>query len=77
MLQLLDVNDNLPQIATDYPTFFCYPVRGGEKTLIQAIDADELPLFPKFTFSLADEMNARNNWEVSKFNGKLMKPFLQ
>ncbi|NXE66287.1 CAD17 protein, partial [Calcarius ornatus] len=67
-LHLLDVNDNYPQIATDYPTFFCYPVSGGERTLIQATDADEQLFFSKFTFSLADEMNARNNWEISKFN---------
>ncbi|NWW35240.1 CAD17 protein, partial [Panurus biarmicus] len=68
VLQLRDVNDNPPQIATDYPTFFCYPVSGGERTLIQATDADEQLFYSKFTFSLADEMNARNNWEISKFN---------
>ncbi|NXF19473.1 CAD17 protein, partial [Rhodinocichla rosea] len=67
-LHLRDVNDNYPQIATDYPTFFCYPVSGGERTLIQATDADEQLFYSKFTFSLADEMNARNNWEISKFN---------
>lgn len=68
-LRLRDVNDNRPQIATDNPTFFCYPVRGGEKTLIQATDADEQIYFPQFSFSLADEMNAKNNWAISKFNG--------
>ncbi|NXR17782.1 CAD17 protein, partial [Cinclus mexicanus] len=68
VLQLRDVNDNYPQISMDNPTFFCYPVSGGEKTLIQAIDADELLFYSKFTFSLADEMNARNNWEISKYN---------
>ncbi|NWZ96447.1 CAD17 protein, partial [Nesospiza acunhae] len=67
-LHLNDVNDNYPQIATDYPTFFCYPVSGKERTLIQATDADEQLFYSKFTFSLADEMNARNNWEISKFN---------
>ncbi|NXI12874.1 CAD17 protein, partial [Irena cyanogastra] len=67
-LPLRDVNDNYPQIATDYPTFFCYPVSGGERTLIQATDADQQYFYSKFTFSLVDEMNARNNWEVSKFN---------
>lgn len=77
ILHLRDVNDNYPQIATDYPTFFCYPVSGGERTLIQATDADEQFFYSKFTFSLADEMNARNNWEISKFNGKLIQPFLQ
>ncbi|NWR01959.1 CAD17 protein, partial [Paradoxornis webbianus] len=68
ILHLRDVNDNPPQIATDYPTFFCYPVSGGEKTLIQATDADEQFFYSKFTFTLADEMNARNNWEISNFN---------
>ncbi|NXP33550.1 CAD17 protein, partial [Leiothrix lutea] len=68
ILHLRDVNDNPPQIATDYPTFFCYPVSGGERTLIQAIDADAQFFYSKFTFTLADEMNARNNWEISKFN---------
>ncbi|NXR30332.1 CAD17 protein, partial [Zosterops hypoxanthus] len=68
VLHLRDVNDNPPQIATDYPTFFCYPVSGGERTLIQAIDADEQFFYSKFTFTLVNEMNARNNWEISKFN---------
>ncbi|NXE33858.1 CAD17 protein, partial [Ptilorrhoa leucosticta] len=68
ILHLRDVNDNRPQLATDYPAFFCYPVSGGERTLIQATDADEQLFYPKFTFSLADEMNTRNNWEISKFN---------
>ncbi|XP_005517458.1 PREDICTED: cadherin-17 [Pseudopodoces humilis] len=68
ILHLLDVNDNPPEIATDYPTFFCYPVSGGERTLIQATDADKQYFYSKFTFSLADEMNTRNNWEISKFN---------
>lgn len=77
VLQLRDVNDNPPRIATDYPTFFCYPVSGGERTLIQATDADEQYFYSKFTFSLADEMNARNNWEISKVNGKLKQPFLR
>ncbi|NXM43281.1 CAD17 protein, partial [Gymnorhina tibicen] len=68
ILQLRDVNDNRPQLAMDYPAFFCYPVSGGERTLIQATDADEQFFYSKFTFSLADEMNTRNNWEISKFN---------
>ncbi|NXU60253.1 CAD17 protein, partial [Horornis vulcanius] len=68
VLHLSDVNDNPPQIDTDYPTFFCYPVSGGETTLIKATDADEQLFYSKFTFSLADEMNARNNWEISKLN---------
>ncbi|NWV50557.1 CAD17 protein, partial [Daphoenositta chrysoptera] len=69
ILHLSDVNDNSPELAMDYPAFFCYPVSGGEKTLIQATDADEQPFYPKFTFSLADEMNARYNWEISEYNG--------
>ncbi|NXY04810.1 CAD17 protein, partial [Pteruthius melanotis] len=68
ILHLRDVNDNSPQLAMDYPAFFCYPVIGGERTLIQATDADEQLFYSKFTFSLADEMNTRNNWEISKFN---------
>ncbi|NWI75284.1 CAD17 protein, partial [Dryoscopus gambensis] len=68
ILHLRDVNDNRPQLAMDYPAFFCYPVSGGERTLIQATDADEQLFYSKFTFSLADEMNTRNNWEISKFN---------
>ncbi|NWV90087.1 CAD17 protein, partial [Machaerirhynchus nigripectus] len=68
ILHLRDVNDNPPQIAMDFPAFFCYPVSGGERTLIQATDADEQFFYSKFTFSLADEMNTRNNWEISKFN---------
>ncbi|KAL2308809.1 hypothetical protein Nmel_001878 [Mimus melanotis] len=68
VLQLRDVNDNPPQIAMDNPTFFCYPVSGGERTLIQATDADELFFYSKFTFSLPDETNTRNNWEISKYN---------
>ncbi|NXB47535.1 CAD17 protein, partial [Leucopsar rothschildi] len=68
VLQLRDVNDNHPHIATDNPTFFCYPVSGGERTLIQATDADELFFYSKFTFSLPDEANTRSNWQISKYN---------
>ncbi|NXG12428.1 CAD17 protein, partial [Sakesphorus luctuosus] len=68
ILHLSDVNDNLPHLAMDSPAFFCYPVHGGEKTLIRATDADEQWFYSKFTFSLADEMNTRNNWEISKVN---------
>ncbi|NXY15586.1 CAD17 protein, partial [Atrichornis clamosus] len=68
ILHLRDVNDNLPYLATDYPAFFCYPLSGGEKTLIQAVDADEQWFLSKFTFSLADDMNTRNNWEISEVN---------
>ncbi|KAM4791505.1 cadherin-17 isoform 1-T1 [Cyanocitta cristata] len=68
ILRLRDVNDNRPQLAMDYPAFFCYPVSGGERTLIQATDADEHFFYSKFTFSLANEMNTGNNWEISTFN---------
>ncbi|NWS49116.1 CAD17 protein, partial [Probosciger aterrimus] len=67
-LQLLDVNDNPPQLAMDYTHFFCHPLRGGEKALIQATDADEQHYYSTFTFSLADDMNTRNSWEISKVN---------
>ncbi|NXI79520.1 CAD17 protein, partial [Rhipidura dahli] len=67
-LHLRDVNDNPPQLAMDYPTFFCYPVSGGERTLIKAIDADEHLYNARFTFSLVNEMNVRNNWEISTHN---------
>ncbi|NWR87432.1 CAD17 protein, partial [Furnarius figulus] len=68
VLHLRDVNDNYPELAMDSPAFFCYPVHGGEKTLIQATDADEQWFYSKFTFSLANDMNTRNNWEISKVN---------
>ncbi|NWY10511.1 CAD17 protein, partial [Aphelocoma coerulescens] len=68
ILRLRDVNDNRPQLAMDYPAFFCYPVSGGERTLIQATDADEHFFYSKFTFSLANEMNTGNNWAISTFN---------
>ncbi|XP_032531600.1 cadherin-17 [Chiroxiphia lanceolata] len=68
ILHLQDVNDNLPYLVKDNPAFFCYPVRGGERTLIQATDADEQWFYSKFTFSLADDINTRNNWEISKVN---------
>lgn len=76
-LQLLDVNDNPPQLAMDYTNFFCHPLSGGEKALIQATDADEQHYYSTFTFSLADDMNTRNSWEISKVNGKLIKLLLQ
>ncbi|XP_027748330.1 cadherin-17 [Empidonax traillii] len=68
ILHLQDVNDNLPYLSKDHPAFFCYPVRGGEKTLLQAIDADEQWFYSKFTFSLPDDMETRKNWEISKVN---------
>ncbi|KAM9023444.1 cadherin-17 isoform 1-T2 [Ara ararauna] len=67
-LQLLDVNDNPPQLAMDYTNFFCHPLSGGEKALIQATDADEQHYYSTFTFSLVDDMDTRNSWEISKVN---------
>ncbi|KAF1487183.1 Cadherin-17, partial [Megadyptes antipodes antipodes] len=67
ILHLGDVNDNPPLLAMDYPPFFCYPLSGGEKAFLQATDADE-QWYSTFTFSLAGDMNTRNNWEISKVN---------
>uniref|UniRef100_A0A8D0EPK2 Cadherin 17 n=1 Tax=Strix occidentalis caurina TaxID=311401 RepID=A0A8D0EPK2_STROC len=68
ILHLRDVNDNPPLLAMDYPPFFCHPLSGGERAFIQADDADEQWWYSTFTFSLADDMNTRNNWEISKVN---------
>ncbi|NXV44784.1 CAD17 protein, partial [Uria aalge] len=68
VLHLRDVNDNPPRLVMDHPPFFCYPVMGGERALIQATDDDEQWVFSAFTFSLVDDMNTRNNWEISKVN---------
>ncbi|NXF05209.1 CAD17 protein, partial [Smithornis capensis] len=68
VLHLRDVNDNLPHLAMDYPTFFCYPLSRGDRALIRATDADIQQFYSKFTFALADDMNTRNNWEISKVN---------
>ncbi|NXS75263.1 CAD17 protein, partial [Pandion haliaetus] len=68
ILHLLDVNDNPPLLAMDYPPFFCHPLSGGERAFIQAADADEQWYLSTFTFSLADDINTRNNWEISKVN---------
>ncbi|NXI93401.1 CAD17 protein, partial [Psophia crepitans] len=67
-LHLHDVNDNPPRLAMDYPPFFCYPLSGGERTLIQATDDDQQRFFSTLSFSLVDDMNTRNNWEISKVN---------
>ncbi|NXF85279.1 CAD17 protein, partial [Eubucco bourcierii] len=68
VLHLSDVNDNPPQLDTDNPPFFCYPLSGGERALIQAVDADKLWWYSSFSFSLADNLHTRSNWEISKFN---------
>ncbi|NXT22594.1 CAD17 protein, partial [Syrrhaptes paradoxus] len=68
ILDLHDVNDNPPRLAMDYPPFFCHPLSGGERALIQATDDDEQLYYPAFTFALVDDMNTRNNWEISKVN---------
>ncbi|XP_076188283.1 cadherin-17 [Aptenodytes patagonicus] len=67
ILHLKDVNDNPPLLAMDYPPFFCHPLSGGERAFLQATDADEQG-YSTFTFSLAGDMNTRNNWEISKVN---------
>ncbi|KAK1192806.1 CAD17 protein, partial [Pygoscelis papua] len=67
ILHLDDVNDNPPLLAMDYPPFFCHPLSGGERAFLQATDADE-HWYSTFTFSLADDMNTRNNWKISKVN---------
>ncbi|KAM9235648.1 cadherin-17 [Leptosomus discolor] len=68
ILHLRDVNDNPPHLAMDYPPFFCHPLSGRERTLIRAADADKQWYYSTFSFSLADDMNTRNNWEISKVN---------
>uniref|UniRef100_A0A663N242 Cadherin 17 n=1 Tax=Athene cunicularia TaxID=194338 RepID=A0A663N242_ATHCN len=68
ILHLSDVNDNPPLLAMDYPPFFCHPLSGGERAFIQADDADEQLWYSTFTFSLADDVNTRNNWEITKAN---------
>ncbi|KAK4828234.1 hypothetical protein QYF61_024729 [Mycteria americana] len=67
-LHLHDVNDNPPRLAMDYPLFFCHPLIGGERAFLQATDDDEQRYYSRFTFSLVDDMNTRNNWEISKVN---------
>ncbi|NXN27762.1 CAD17 protein, partial [Nycticryphes semicollaris] len=69
VLHLDDVNDSPPRLVMDSPPFFCYPVAGRERTFIQATDDDEQGFYPTFTFSLVDDMNTKNNWEISKVNG--------
>ncbi|NXN74963.1 CAD17 protein, partial [Himantopus himantopus] len=68
VLHLNDVNDNPPLLVMENPPFFCHPLSGGEKALIQATDDDEQRFYSSFTFSLVDDMNTRNNWEISKVN---------
>ncbi|NWJ00997.1 CAD17 protein, partial [Crypturellus undulatus] len=68
IINLKDVNDNPPRLAMNYASFFCHPLVGGERTLIQATDDDEQRFYSTFTFSLKDDMNTRNNWEISKIN---------
>nr|XP_013797367.1 PREDICTED: cadherin-17 isoform X1 [Apteryx mantelli mantelli] len=68
IINLKDVNDNPPRLAMNSALFFCHPLSGGERTLIQATDDDEQKFYSTFTFSLKDDMNTRNNWEISKIN---------
>ncbi|NXC49567.1 CAD17 protein, partial [Penelope pileata] len=67
-LRLQDVNDNPPRLNMDYPTFFCYPLSGGQRALIRATDDDEQKFYSTITFSLKDDIDTRNNWEISKVN---------
>ncbi|NWI62719.1 CAD17 protein, partial [Todus mexicanus] len=69
VLYLRDVNDNPPRLAMDNPPFFCHPVSGGERTFIQVVDDDEQHFFSTFSISVADDSNARNDWEITKING--------
>ncbi|NXD06598.1 CAD17 protein, partial [Nothocercus nigrocapillus] len=69
IINLKDVNDNPPRLAMSNAPFFCHPLVGGERTLIQATDDDEQKFYSTFTFSLKDDINTRNNWEISKING--------
>ncbi|NP_001186424.2 cadherin-17 precursor [Gallus gallus] len=68
VLNLKDVNDNAPRLNMDYPLFFCYPLRGGDRTLIRATDDDEQKFYSTITFSLKDDVATRNNWEILKVN---------
>ncbi|NXK47490.1 CAD17 protein, partial [Chauna torquata] len=68
VLNLKDVNDNPPRLIMDYTPFFCHPLHRGERVLIQATDDDEQRYFSTITFSLNDDMDTRNKWEISKVN---------
>uniref|UniRef100_A0A8D2KYY3 Cadherin 17 n=1 Tax=Varanus komodoensis TaxID=61221 RepID=A0A8D2KYY3_VARKO len=69
ILNLKDVNDNHPMLSKEF-AYFCHPLQGNEKALIEVYDPDQYSFLSRFTYSLVGGDTIQNNWNVSKLNGK-------
>ncbi|XP_077580450.1 desmocollin 2-like protein [Stigmatopora nigra] len=66
MIQVEDVNDNIPIIIPPAERVVCEKEGEHGSTLLVAEDADQAPFKGPFTFSLPD--NADGKWSLTRFN---------
>ncbi|KAF7246250.1 Cadherin-17 [Varanus komodoensis] len=72
ILNLKDVNDNHPMLSKEF-AYFCHPLQGNEKALIEVYDPDQYSFLSRFTYSLVGGDTIQNNWNVSKLNDFLYR----
>ncbi|XP_072278190.1 cadherin-16 [Pyxicephalus adspersus] len=70
VIQILDVNDNIPVLVGDYSSeYFCTPRREEQRTLIRAWDKDSPENSAPLTFTLPNEAALRSQWMLTAING--------
>ncbi|XP_075694453.1 cadherin-16 isoform X1 [Rhinoderma darwinii] len=69
-IQILDVNDNIPNLVGDYTNeYFCTPKREEQRLIIRACDRDSVGNGAPFTFRLPDDATRSRQWKVTVLNG--------
>uniref|UniRef100_UPI00398F8742 cadherin-18-like n=1 Tax=Pristiophorus japonicus TaxID=55135 RepID=UPI00398F8742 len=64
-IQVLDVNDNPPELAKDYDTILCENVKAGQVIqTVSAVDKDDFSNGPRFHFSLVDGFPPNPNFTL-------------
>ncbi|MGH0124671.1 UNVERIFIED_CONTAM: hypothetical protein FKN15_072286, partial [Acipenser sinensis] len=70
-VQVLDVNDNPPELASDDDVVVCENSRPGQVIqTISAVDKDDFANGPRFFFSLADELPNNPNFTLQDNEGE-------
>ncbi|XP_060706186.1 cadherin-18-like isoform X1 [Hemiscyllium ocellatum] len=64
-VHVLDVNDNIPELAEDYDTVLCENAKPGQMIqTVRALDKDDFANGPRFSFSLVQELPPNPNFTL-------------
>ncbi|XP_072416406.1 cadherin-18 isoform X2 [Chiloscyllium punctatum] len=64
-IHVLDVNDNIPELAEDYDTILCENAKPGQMIqTVHALDKDDFANGPGFSFSLVQELPPNPNFTL-------------